>query len=95
MFAVVRTPTGGGLGWTHKTAAPRQQCTPGEMFTGASGESFALATYKVKQEVPADGIILDQMGCDVGGRVGGKGHQEVCSRYCQGATCDKESRGSG
>lgn len=62
---------------------------------GIRRESFALATYKVKQEVPADSIILDQMGCDVGGCVGGKGHQEVCSRYCQGATCNNESRESG
>ena len=38
-------------------------------------------------EVPADDIVLDQMRCDVCGRVGGEGHQEVRSCYCQGATC--------
>lgn len=43
-------------------------------------------TYEVKQEVPADGIVLDQMSCDVCGCVGGKGHQEVRSSYGQAAT---------
>lgn len=44
-------------------------------------------TYNVDQEVPADNIILDQMGCDVCGCVRCKGHQEVRPCYCQGATC--------
>lgn len=52
-------------------------------------------TYKVKQEVPADGIILDQMGCDVCGRVWGKGHQKIGSCYCQGATYGGKTAESG
>lgn len=48
-------------------------------------------THKVKQEVPADGVILDQMGCDVSGCVGGKGHQEVRSCYRQCSTCNTDS----
>lgn len=47
---------------------------------------FERVTYKVKQEVPAEGIILHQMGRDVCGIVWGKGHQEIGSCYCQGAT---------
>lgn len=51
---------------------------------------WRVITYNVEQEVPADGIILHQMGCDVRGGVGGKGHQEVGSCYRQGATCWKQ-----
>lgn len=40
--------------------------------------------------MPADCIILDQMGCDVCGSVRGKGHQEIRSCYCQGATYDRK-----
>lgn len=55
-------------------------------------DSGRRVTYKVKQEVPADGIVLDQMGCDVCRIVGGKGHQEIRSCYCQGATWRERER---
>ena len=47
-------------------------------------------TYKVKQEVPAHDIVLDQMGGDVCESVGSKGHQKIRSCYCQGATCGRK-----
>lgn len=61
-----------------------------EIYYWHQAGEFESVTYKVKQEVPADCIILDQMGCDVCGSVGGKGHQEIRSCYCQGATYDRK-----
>lgn len=34
--------------------------------------------------------MLDQMGRDVYGSVGGEGHQEIGSCYCQCSTCDRK-----
>lgn len=64
-------------------AEPRQR--------GMLRQEMITVTHQVKQEVPADGVILDQMGCDVGGCVRGKCHQEVRSRYRQSSTCNQES----
>lgn len=51
---------------------------------------FSTDAHEVKQELPAEHVVLDQMSCDVHGAVRGKGHQEIRARNRQRATCDRE-----
>lgn len=39
----------------------------------------AKETYKVDEELQADEAALHHVGCHMGGRVWGKGHQQVCT----------------
>lgn len=59
-----------------------------------AGELYKI-THQVKQEVPADGIVLDQMSSNVCGSMGGKGHQEISSCYCQGTAYGRKRGESG
>lgn len=45
--------------------------------------------------MPADGVVLDQVGCDVCGSVGGKGHKDIRSCYCQSSTYERKRAESG
>lgn len=56
-------------------------------------EACQSQTHEVKQELPTQQVVLDQMSCDVHGVVGRKGHQEIRARNRQCATCgEKEER---